>query len=819
MKPSGVDHNRTKLFALKKLLAKSVKSDNNPKDLEALTLPGHLELGIIAAQEAFREIAPTVCRQLELNLTPEELLQTVVLAIWLHDWGKANQDFQALVQKNSPPELLKQYFEITHKVESNRRRQLIRHELLSVVLARHKYVYDWLSSAPNADRNIALLAVLGHHLKVKDSSYFDVGSDSLEVYTDSEDFQKILKLGCDYLGLSNLPHRLPRKFKENELKKACKELGGDIDGWFIKLDKSCGGDLGKLKKIAVVKALVMAADLAASALLEQERGDRTYTNWIKDALAQVMSACELQQVIDQRLEGKCLLDFQQIAAASKSRVLIVSAGCGAGKSIIPFCLFKRLSKEEGLRAKVFFCYPTTATTSQGFQDYAVPTDIENTLLMHSRRWVDEQLKLKDLLHTYDGDDDPKSDPVANFQTKVEALMLWHSKLVYCTAHTVLGLLKNHRKGIYGFPGIAQGAFVFDEIHAYPPKLFGTLLQFLRVFRKARIVLMSASLTQQQIDAIQSVLAETGESAELVNGPKEIEELPRYQLASIASEELAWDEVIRELENNGRVLWITNQVADSQRIYTEAVDRFKDLSFPVPTLIYHSRFRYQDAHDQHKKLIDAFRGCSPAFAVTTQIAEMSLDISATLLISANAPIWALIQRLGRLNRWVRKTPKGYKLETDRVCKALIYPWNKQHPYKSEELKTGTALVDSLADQKVNQVQLAEQISKISLEAPSIEESEWLQTWQATQGELMLSDTIQVVLANDETKILNSPDKPFLEAQKWAVSVRITDNTKNWKRNNAFKFYRIASTEDVHYHPEIGAYNPKDKFLKNRYGHKT
>ena len=38
------------------------------------------------------------------------------------------------------------------------------------------------------------------------------------------------------------------------------------------------------------------------------------------------------------------------------------------------------------------------------------------------------------------------------------------------------------------------------------------------------------------------------------------------------------------------------------------------------------------------------------AVTTQIAEMSLDISADLLITEYAPVYALIQRLGRLNRY-------------------------------------------------------------------------------------------------------------------------------------------------------------------------
>ncbi len=824
---------------MKRILAKSIKSDNL-NDLEALTLPGHLKLGIIAAQ-AFEEIAPTICQQCNLKMSPQELIQTVVLAIWLHDWGKANEDFQAMVQKKSSPELLKKWFGISKKLESPRTRQLIRHELLSVILAKRQSVHKWLSNT-EADFNIALLAVLGHHLKVKDSSYFEIASDSLKVYTHTEDFQKILQLGCDYLKLDkNLPE-LPRKSKKDEfeigeLKEKSKKLGGDAtNSWSVKIENYCAGDLDKLKKIAVVKALTMAADLGASALLEKERGNRSYEDWIKDALSQVMTESDYQEIIKQKLGNNELLDFQKKAEelATKSRVLIVTAGCGAGKSLVPMVVFGRLTREEQLQAKLFFCYPTTATTSQGFMDYAVPTEIENKLLMHSRSWVDEQLKLKDFLDIYDDEDDDNNnqkndnvtksqinDNVAQFQTKVDALKLWHSKLIYCTAHTVLGLLQNHRKGIYGFPGIAQGVFVFDEIAAYPPKLFGAMLQFLRVFSNAKVVLMSASLTQQQEQAIQEVLAETGESAEVISGPKEIEQLKRYQIISIPSQDDAWSRAIAELKQNGKVLWITNQVADSQLIYTEAKEKFESLGIEVNTLVYHSRFRYQDANICHKDLINAFRGDKPAFAVTTQIAEMSLDISATLLISANAPIWALIQRLGRLNRWVEKTEEGYRLKTGRICQALIYPWQKEKPYEIKDLQTGKTLVETLKNQDINQLQLTEELGKVSTKVPTIDKSNWLKTWQATPGELMPPGyTIQVILEDDQAKVLNSPEKPFLEAQKFAVSVRIQKGkTHQWQRKT-FKFYRIAPTEDVHYHPEIGAYNPNEQnFLKAKYGHET
>lgn len=822
----GAVENLPSIAQVKVLLAKSIDVNSNIQDKSAFTLEGHLELGILAAQ-AFRDISQVVCEKLDLKLTPEELIQTVILAIWLHDWGKANADFQGMIHQKSNKCLLDSWYGIDENqvLKYAKKRQAIRHELLSVIFALQPPIVKWLKSAPNVKIWYAILAVLGHHLKVEDYKYFQRVSDAaLQVYTDSDDFQIILKLGCKYLGLRQ---EIPKfnKYDNGKLHQEAMKIGGNTDSLFIELHETWKGNFDYLKNNAAIKALVMSADLAASALLKKERGKHNYTDWIKNALGQFMTASDLEEVIRQRLQGKPLLKFQQDAVSKKSRVLLVIAGCGAGKSIVPFCVFKRLVSEDNLKAKIFFCYPTTATTSQGFIDYAVPTKIENTILMHSRSWVDEQIKLKNILDMYDSEDDEDedkaTDKVAEFQTKVEALKLWHSKLTYCTAHTVLGLFKNHRKGLYGFPGIIQGAFVFDEIHAYPPKLFGTLLQFIRVFRKAQIILMSASMSQPQIDTIQQVLSETQESAEIVEGPKAIEDLPRYNITAIDNQDLAWDEVIQELAAGGKVLWITNQVADSQRIYTQAVDKFKQLSFPVNALVYHSRFRYEDSCKQHEKLMQAFHREQAAFAVTTQIAEMSLDISATLLITANAPIWALIQRLGRLNRWVEQVKGEYRLKTGKICKAFVYPWTKTKPYEQADLDTGTNLVAAVRDKQISQTHLAEEMGKIQMEVPSVENCEWLHTWRTQSGELMAGGyTIQVVLADDKPKIFASGNKSYLEVQKWAVSVPIQENnTSGWDKKT-FKFYRIAPTEDVHYHPAIGAYNPQqEKFLQEKYGHNT
>src|SRR5262249_42502013 len=56
--------------------------------------------------------------------------------------------------------------------------------------------------------------------------------------------------------------------------------------------------------------------------------------------------------------------------------------------------------------------------------------------------------------------------------------------------------------------------------------------------------------------------------------------------------------------------------------------------------------------------------APSLVVATQVCEMSLDISADLLVTAECPLPALVQRLGRLNRYAAG---------DEPWPALVYPF--------------------------------------------------------------------------------------------------------------------------------------------------
>ena len=68
------------------------------------------------------------------------------------------------------------------------------------------------------------------------------------------------------------------------------------------------------------------------------------------------------------------------------------------------------------------------------------------------------------------------------------------------------------------------------------------------------------------------------------------------------------------------------------------------SFTIAVFVTKDRVNIQD------RVIAAFKESdTPCLAVTTQVCEMSLDISAQLMVTALPPFPSLVQRLGRVNR--------------------------------------------------------------------------------------------------------------------------------------------------------------------------
>lgn len=108
-----------------------------------------------------------------------------------------------------------------------------------------------------------------------------------------------------------------------------------------------------------------------------------------------------------------------------------------------------------------------------------------------------------------------------------------------------------------------------------------------------------------------------------------------------------EQVIKDaIEAKKKILIVVNKVARSQDLFNRLSDQYTH----VDKLLIHSRFKRTDRAILETKLKEVFNESKEAcIVVATQVVEVSLDISFDLMITDAAPIDALIQRFGRINR--------------------------------------------------------------------------------------------------------------------------------------------------------------------------
>ncbi|GAB4147259.1 MAG: hypothetical protein Fur0046_25450 [Cyanobacteria bacterium J069] len=650
--------------------------------------------------------------------------------------------------------------------------QLIRHEIASMLLAWE--FREWLQQCPDADFMVALAAAGGHHLKLggkqgKDTSELGevregTGDTCLYWYIRHPYFRKLIRYGVRTLGLPNqiqLPRAILERWEVGEIKRDKRQAVLDA---FADWEPD-------LALLAVMKALLIAGDSIGSASAQVPLDIH---QWIGAELSKTLTITDLQNVIDARRGNHPLRQFQIDLKEKSTRVTMARAGCGTGKTLGAY----NWAQKHAIGRKLFFCYPTTGTSTEGFLDY-VQDEVESVLL-HSRSEVDLELART-------GEEVDNGDETVNeTDQKLDSFKAWGAKMSICTVDTVLGLLQCNRRPMYCFPAIANAAFVFDEVHCYDDALFGALLRFLKVV-KAPILLMSASFLPTQVEAIRSAV---GEPVEIIHGPKDLEEKPRYRFHEVDKPD--WRRVQQELANGGKVLWVCNQVNTAIAVYEHAK------SLGLNALLYHSRFRYGDRVKHHRAVVDGFKpDAPPVLAVATQVAEMSLDLSATLLVTQIADPAGLIQRLGRLNRRYC----GHALD------AMFYPEDPKmigFPYSQDELDAGWALVRSFSGE-VNQAQLATWLEQLQVQSQPKDHFVLLDgKWRTYPAALREAGyTVTALLEQDQATVstLKSSDLP-----RYTVPLP-TEDIKGWQRHK--KGYLIAPAEQWGYSSELGAFALKKR----------
>ena len=531
--------------------------------------------------------------------------------------------------------------------------QGIRHEWVTVLML-HEKLREWLQPAVDGnDTDMAIVewSVAGHHPAYDRPSpprHADLRGegDILRFLVLHDDFKKCLNWLKSVFPLGPL-----REFAAVDVSNrlvGTKNVFTRIQQWFInsrRMWEALSPDDRRF--VAAVKNTLIAADVAGSAIPREVPDEAKRWMWITEAFKNTPQDGELRDIVTKRIEEEQrrnndpkteigIRPFQDAVAATTSSALLVKAGCGSGKTLLAY----HWAATQFPRRRLYFCYPTTGTATEGYKDYLHnPEEQWNYRLFHGRAEVD----LAGMTKT--GTDQPNAE--AESAARIESLDAWGTPIVSCTVDTVLGIVQNNRRGLFAWPALAGGAFVFDEIHAYDNRLFGALLRFLQDVPGVPVLLMTASLPKARetalkncLRAVKRELAIPEPTADL----KAIESQLRYHREATAD---PVGRVQEELGRGGKVLWVANTVSRAMA----TAHLLQDHS----PRVYHSRFRYVDRVKRHTEVVNAFKPerNDPVVACCTQVAEMSLDLKGTtLLVAELAPVPALIQRLGRLAREAR-----------------------------------------------------------------------------------------------------------------------------------------------------------------------
>lgn len=194
--------------------------------------------------------------------------------------------------------------------------------------------------------------------------------------------------------------------------------------------------------------------------------------------------------------------------------------------------------------------------------------------------------------------------------------------------------------------------ILDEIHTYSEIMQSIVLKMVEVLNNigCRIHVGTATMPSALEKSILEILG--NEQVQYVQLSDTIlDSFNRHEIYKAAAFTDLLPVLQQAVEQEKKILIVCNRVINAQTVF----ERMEELFPETKKMLIHSRFKRGDRNRLEKELKDVYNVSPHAcIVVATQVVEVSLDISFDLMITETAPIDALIQRFGRINR--KRTPE-------------------------------------------------------------------------------------------------------------------------------------------------------------------
>ncbi len=207
-------------------------------------------------------------------------------------------------------------------------------------------------------------------------------------------------------------------------------------------------------------------------------------------------------------------------------------------------------------------------------------------------------------------------------------------------------------GIKGFEAmlldLKECDIILDEIHTYSSEIQAIVLKIIEILKSinCRIHVGTATMPTILYKKILKLLGGTRDVYEVSLSNDILKSFNRHIIHKVANLFCCKDIIDNAIMDRKKLLIVCNQVKRSQRLYDNISEMYPD----TEKMLIHSRFKRSDRTRLEQSLKENFNKLNKAcIVVSTQVVEVSLDISFDVMITECAPIDAMIQRFGRINR--------------------------------------------------------------------------------------------------------------------------------------------------------------------------
>ncbi len=531
----------------------------------------------------------------------DNIYEYLFYALFLHDFGKSASGFQKQLTTNE--------------------RWGYRHEILSSVFVEILNVDD-------RAKDIIAFGVITHH-KDMDSlerGYFYDKDDSLEWFEENRDE---MEENLDYINfmLSKVPE-VASEYLGTALAsvKPVESVDSLNDVYYTRIRKY-SRDLKEISRIGLyLKGFITACDHLAS----YESGK------ILPVLPNLMKtfAFDTYTSVQEKCQSKC-----------GNTMLIAPTGSGKTEASLYWAESNKTNLKE---RKIFYTLPYTASINAMKNRLSEVLGEERVGISHGKVEYEIYKLFSDRDYSY-----------YEATKEAKAMKTLINKIYFpLKITTPFQIIKNFF-GVRGFEQriaeMSNALFVFDEIHAYEPRTTALIYCCIDELSKkynAEFLLMSATMPKFLKQMFSELL---NIDCSLTLAENEIHKYDRHKAVIVEGgifEQIS--NIKKDIEDGKKVLVVCNTVNHAQEVYKV----FAEIEDKV---LLHSRFIVKNRNRKEQELKT---NNNIKLLVGTQVVEVSLDIDYDVLYTEPAPIDALLQRFGRINR------RRYEKRKGRICEVKI-----------------------------------------------------------------------------------------------------------------------------------------------------